>query len=61
VREDSRPATIDVPPSSTLPGAVFDNARRIPGTVVFSRTVGGSWAPVTSREFAGEVEKIYAR
>jgi long-chain acyl-CoA synthetase len=60
VQEYSSPATIDVPPSASLPDAVFENARRTPQAVAFSRKTGGSWTPVTSREFADEVAAVAA-
>jgi long-chain acyl-CoA synthetase len=58
VQEYSSPATIDVAADAALSDAVTRNARTAPQRVVFSRKVGGSWVPVSTKEFADEVNAL---
>ncbi|RBY89237.1 long-chain fatty acid--CoA ligase [Blastococcus sp. TF02A-30] len=58
MQEYSSPATFQVPPTAALADVVTEHARTSPDTVRFSRKVGGSWTPVTSREFADQVDAL---
>jgi long-chain acyl-CoA synthetase len=58
VREFTVPATITVPDQATASDAVYDNARKTPDLVSFSRRVGGDWQDVTAAQFATEVRGV---
>ncbi|MDQ1706479.1 MAG: long-chain acyl-CoA synthetase, partial [Frankiaceae bacterium] len=58
--EYSVPATFKVPEDANLTDAVFGNASDFPDTVLFDRKVGGSWQPVTAKDFAEEVKALAA-
>ncbi|WP_104522439.1 AMP-dependent synthetase/ligase [Blastococcus atacamensis] len=58
MQEYSIPATFEIPPSAALPDAVTSNAAAHPNRVALSRNAGGTWMPVTSREFADQVARL---
>ena len=60
MREFSVPVAYVVQPADNATDDVFTNAANWPGTVGLKRKVNGTWAPVTWREFAGEVRAIAA-
>ena len=58
--EFSVPAAYAVKPEDNVTDDVFRQARDAPDTVGLRRLVNGAWAPVTWREFAGQVRDIAA-
>jgi long-chain acyl-CoA synthetase len=54
------PADIRIPDDANLTDAVVANAAEVPDRVVFERKVGGSWQPVTAKQFADEVKQTAA-
>ncbi|MGY2066791.1 AMP-dependent synthetase/ligase [Blastococcus sp. SYSU DS0619] len=58
MQEYSSPATFEIPATAALPDAVTEHAASSPDRAAFSRNVGGSWVPVTSREFAEQVSAL---
>jgi long-chain acyl-CoA synthetase len=58
--ECSVPAGFTLPEDANLTDAVFGNAAEFPDGVAFDRKVGGSWAPVTAKDFASEVKALAA-
>ncbi|RZU30681.1 AMP-dependent synthetase/ligase [Blastococcus saxobsidens] len=55
MQEYSTPATFEIPATAALSDAVTAHAAENPDRVALTRNVGGSWVPVTSREFADQV------
>ncbi len=60
MREYRVPAVATVADNETISDAVFDNAERRGGTVVFRRQTGAGWSDVTAREFADQVTRVAA-
>ena len=59
MREYSVPEVIpDAGPGATMADAVWRNADEAPDAVVFSRREGTTWAPITARAFADDVEAV---
>ncbi len=59
MREYSVPEVVPDPdPHATMADAVRRNAAEAPDAVVFSRRSGAAWLPVTTTEFAAEVEAL---
>ncbi|MGY2085921.1 AMP-dependent synthetase/ligase [Blastococcus sp. SYSU DS0539] len=58
MQEYSSPTAFQIPPTAALPDAVTEHAASSPDRAAFSRNVGGSWVPVTSREFAEQVSAL---
>jgi long-chain acyl-CoA synthetase len=58
VQEYSSPAAFEIPATAALPDAVTEHATATPDHVAFSRAIGGSWTPVTSKEFADQVSAL---
>ncbi|MCZ2857623.1 AMP-dependent synthetase/ligase [Blastococcus sp. VKM Ac-2987] len=58
MQEHSSPATFEIPATAALPDAVTEHAATSPDRAAFSRNVGGTWVPVTSREFAEQVAAL---
>ncbi|SFE96373.1 AMP-dependent synthetase/ligase [Blastococcus tunisiensis] len=58
MQEYSTPTAFEIPTTAALPDAVHDHAGTTPDHVAFSRSVGGRWTPVTSREFADQVSAL---
>jgi long-chain acyl-CoA synthetase len=55
MQEFSVPVAYAVKPGDNVTDDVFTNAERWPDTVGLKRLVNGTWAPVTWREFAGQL------
>ena len=60
MREISVPASYVVRPADNITDDVFEHAASTPDTVGLRRKVNGTWAPVTWREFAGQVRGLAA-
>jgi long-chain acyl-CoA synthetase len=60
MREFSVPVAYAVQPDDNITDDLVRNAENWPGAVGLKRKVSGSWAPVTWREFAGEVRELAA-
>jgi long-chain acyl-CoA synthetase len=60
VAEYSVPATFHLAEDANLTDAVFGNASDFPDAVLFDRKVGGSWQPVTAKDFVEEVKALAA-
>jgi long-chain acyl-CoA synthetase len=60
MQDYAAPARYTLPPGATVTDDVFDYAIKWPDHVAFNRRVNGEWAPVTSREFAEQVERLAA-
>ena len=60
MRELTVPATVELAADADLTDAVFSNAANHPDDVAFSRKVGGTWEPLTTKEFAAQVREIAA-
>lgn len=60
MRELTVPAIVDLAPDADLTDAVFDNAAAHPDHIAFSRKVGGTWEPLTAKDFAAQVKEIAA-
>ncbi|WP_346622368.1 AMP-dependent synthetase/ligase [Blastococcus montanus] len=58
MQEYAVPAAFEIPATAALPDAVSERAAGSPDEVAFSRNVGGSWAPVTRKEFAEQVSAL---
>jgi long-chain acyl-CoA synthetase len=55
MHEFSVPVAYVVKPDDNITDDVFTNAENWPDTVGLKRRVGGTWTPVTWREFAEQV------
>jgi long-chain acyl-CoA synthetase len=60
MREFSVPVAYAVQPDDNITDDLVRNAQNWPGAVGLKRKVNGVWAPVTWREFAGEVRDLAA-
>ena len=60
MREFSVPVAYVVKPDDNVTDDVFTNAANWPGAIGLKRKMNGTWAPVTWREFAGQVRDIAA-
>ncbi len=60
VRERATPPEYVLPAGVNAADDIFERAARDPGHLAFSRKTGGSWQPVTSEEFAGQVIAVAA-
>jgi long-chain acyl-CoA synthetase len=60
MQEFSVPVAYAVKPGDNITDDVFTNAERWPDTVGLKRLVNGTWAPVTWREFAGQLRGMAA-
>ena len=60
MEEFSVPVAYAVKPDDNVTDDVFTNSENWPETVGLKRKVNGTWAPVTWREFAGQVRDIAA-
>jgi long-chain acyl-CoA synthetase len=58
VREFSVPALYETPADANLTDLIFENARRTPHQVSFSRRLDGHWEDVTARDFLSEVTAV---
>jgi len=60
MREISVPAMYVIQPEDNVTDDLFTNAERWPDSVGLKRKLDGTWAPVTWREFAGQVRDTAA-
>ncbi|HEX6858367.1 MAG TPA: AMP-dependent synthetase/ligase [Streptosporangiaceae bacterium] len=60
MREISVPAAYVIQPDDNVTDDLFTNAARWPDSVGLKRKLDGNWAPVTWREFAGQVRDTAA-
>jgi long-chain acyl-CoA synthetase len=60
MQEYSVPSAYDVKPADNVTDDLIANEERRPGTVGLKRKTDGTWAPVTWREFAGQVRELAA-
>ena len=58
--EFSRPEAYELRAEDNITDDVFANARNWPEATGLKRKVNGRWAPVTWREFAGQVRALAA-
>ncbi len=60
MQEFSVPAAYEVQPDDNITDDIVTNAEKWPGEVGLRAKVNGAWAPVTWREFAGQVQELAA-
>jgi len=60
MREMTMPAAYVIQPEDNVTDDLFTNAERWPDSVGLKRKLDGNWAPVTWREFAGQVRDTAA-
>jgi long-chain acyl-CoA synthetase len=60
VNEYSVPVSVHVPDEANLTDPMLRNATDHPDSVSFERKIGGSWQPVTAKDFAEQVRGVAA-